>query len=549
MKGNENIDKQKIVEEYKTTKSGIETLALKYHIGKIKIKKILVEYGIEHKKRGGQPNNEPFIMSDSKIKKYINGDNFHYIIIDKKSGWSSSDIYNKGGKLTTYIKNEYGVEIPSLYDRNKYYKLTGNYWWEQYLEYKKIPNSETKKCPYCDWETIDVGNKSGMFETHLKKIHNITKFDYIKSFPNDKKYFYGASQILNLQLEDDENKFVTCKICGKKLTKICNIHLKTHGITKEKYIEKYGDNDLMCNDTYTKFNGLAHNMNISLTNNMEQRFTSKAEKEIIEYIEGFGVKCGKNRSILNGKELDIFIPSKNIAIEYNGNIWHSENFGGKDKHYHLSKLNDCNKQGIELIQIFDDEYIDNKELCLEKISNLLDLKQDKISITKDECKIKKITYSKYADFINNNKIHSSNKKPNVRLGLFNNKNMIGVVGFNNINEYNNIWEIEDIAIDNNFIKYDIYEMLIEYFIEKYIVSEIMLYTDRRWTININNNIYTKLGFTIGEILPPQYYFYNKRENKRIIPHSQMEIDNYNKLGYDRIWDCGLIKYVYTNERT
>lgn len=50
MRGNANINKQKIVEEYKTTKSGIETLALKYHIGKIKLKKILAEYGIEHKK-------------------------------------------------------------------------------------------------------------------------------------------------------------------------------------------------------------------------------------------------------------------------------------------------------------------------------------------------------------------------------------------------------------------------------------------------------------------------------------------------------------------
>ena len=320
MKENTNINEGRIVEEYTNTKIGIENLALKYHISKIRVKKILDEYGIEYKKRGGQPNNDTFIVNNIKMKKYINGNVFHYIVTDIKSGWESSDIYNKGGKLTQYIRDKYNIEIPSLYERNKYYKMTGNYWWEQYLEYKNIPNEKVKKCPYCDWETVDINNRSGMFETHLKKVHNISKFDYLKEFPNDKQYFNGASQILNLQLESDTNKFVTCKICGKKLTKICNSHLKTHGITKEEYVEKYGNGNLMCNETYTKFNGLAHSMNVSLTTHIGQRFTSKAETEIIEYIRSFGIECGKNRSILNGKELDIFIPSKNIAIEYNGNI-------------------------------------------------------------------------------------------------------------------------------------------------------------------------------------------------------------------------------------
>ena len=47
MRGNININERKIVEEYTNTKIGIEKLALKYHIGKIKVKRILDEYGIE----------------------------------------------------------------------------------------------------------------------------------------------------------------------------------------------------------------------------------------------------------------------------------------------------------------------------------------------------------------------------------------------------------------------------------------------------------------------------------------------------------------------
>src|SRR5699024_9676111 len=44
---------------------------------------------------------------------------------------------------------------------------------------------------------------------------------------------------------------------------------------------------------------------------------SKAEKELLEYVESLGFEAKSDRKILKGKELDIFIPEKNVAIEYN----------------------------------------------------------------------------------------------------------------------------------------------------------------------------------------------------------------------------------------
>lgn len=52
---------------------------------------------------------------------------------------------NQGGFLTTYINKEYNVSIPSLYERREYYKLTGNYWWEQWFYIIKIAKEQTKK--------------------------------------------------------------------------------------------------------------------------------------------------------------------------------------------------------------------------------------------------------------------------------------------------------------------------------------------------------------------------------------------------------------------
>ena len=214
MKSKIVLNKEEIANEYVNSHTGIEKLAIKYHVGKLKIKEILKEFNIDIKKRGGQLLNETFIINDPKIKKYINSNDYHYIVIDKNTDWQSNDIENRGGFITSYIKKQYNIDVPPLYERDKYYKLTGDYWWEQFVSYEKVPNKPTKKCPYCSWETIDTENKSGVFETHLLKAHHIDKIIYLKEHPEEKAYFYAVNPIVNLQMEEDTSKYVKCQICG-----------------------------------------------------------------------------------------------------------------------------------------------------------------------------------------------------------------------------------------------------------------------------------------------------------------------------------------------
>ena len=74
-------------------------------------------------------------------------------------------------------------------------------------------------------------------------------------------------------------------------------------------------------------------------------YTSKAEKEIMKFLRSNEIYCEKNRSILNGKEIDIFIPDKSIGIEYDGLRWHSQWKGHKSPSFHVSKTNECLKKG------------------------------------------------------------------------------------------------------------------------------------------------------------------------------------------------------------
>ena len=78
---------------------------------------------------------------------------------------------------------------------------------------------------------------------------------------------------------------------------------------------------------------------------------------------------------LDRKELDIYIPSLNLAIECNGSVYHHSSLNVRPfldntyKHpkYHLDKYDLCKENGIDLIHIFEFEDLDKWKLILNDI--------------------------------------------------------------------------------------------------------------------------------------------------------------------------------------
>lgn len=555
-----NINEDEICQDYINSNIGIEALALKNKVGKKKIKEILLKNNITIKKKGGQTKSINYVVDDFRKKKYINNNVYQYIVYDENSDFESTDIYNLGGVLTTYIKEKYQILIPSLYERRMYYMTTGDYWWEQYLKYKKINKLPHKKCPFCKWTTIDIENKSGAFEMHLLKQHNITKQKYIEIKPEESLYFTLINPTENLQMDNDEANYVICKICGKKLRKISNKHLCKHNINKEQYIELYGNDNIMSKNTLKKFQEVANKTNINLSKDRLDKFTSNAEIEIKEFLKEHGVECFKDRKLLKGVELDILIPNKQLAIEYNGNFWHTEIYGKKDRNYHYNKMLLCNKQDISLLQICDDEFIEKKELVLNKISHIIGVSEGE-KIYARKCIIKTIYKHESDDFLE--KFHIQGKcRGSVYYGCFYNDELIGVMVFKNGNLKNDGWELVRFATDYKYICCGVGGKMFKTFIKEYNPQTVSSFADRRWTTNIYNNLYIKIGFVIDKILKPDYKYYNNKlhNNKRIhkmslnknimikkfgLDKRLTEWEMARSLGYDRIWDCGLVKYIWT----
>ena len=116
---------------------------------------------------------------------------------------------------------------------------------------------------------------------------------------------------------------------------------------------------------------------------VNKQVTSSYEQEIADYISTFykGECIRNDRSILGGKELDLYYPEKKIAIEFNGDYWHNENHKPRD--YHYNKFKDCLNSCITLVSIFENEWKLKKIHIKNYLKDLFNGKNNSLSFNDD----------------------------------------------------------------------------------------------------------------------------------------------------------------------
>jgi len=285
---------------------------------------------------------------------------------------------------------------------------------------------------------------------------------------------------------------------------------------------------------------------------------SRGEEEIYNFISNLIGKENverRNRNILDGKEIDIYIPSLKMGIEYNGIVWHSEKFN-KGKYYHLEKTEKCFEKGIKLYQIFEDEYEEHKEIILGKIKHLLNKTGGIEHVPARKTVIKDIDINTSKEFLSKYHIQGYGKA-SVYLGCYYNDELVGVMTFKK--DGVDKWDLTRFATNYNYICVGVSGKLLKYFTDKYNPIEIKTFADRRWTIDKDNNLYTKIGFELDKIEAPDYRYtngagqfrrhkFNFRKNtlskKYELPLTMTENEMCKQLGFYKVWDCGLFKYVW-----
>lgn len=273
---------------------------------------------------------------------------------------------------------------------------------------------------------------------------------------------------------------------------------------------------------------------------------SSKEIEISEFISQYFNIRTNVRDIIDG-ELDIFVPELNIAFEYCGLYWHSAERIGKD--YHYKKYIKCKEKNIRLIQIFEDEYLYNKNLVLDKIKNILGKRTSKIYAR--NCTVTTVDYKLAKQFLDKNHIQGCGVT-SINMALLFENEIVGIASFLKCKEF--VYEMTRYCSKNvigGFSK------IMKNITFKY--DKIFTFADLRWSDGL---LYEKNGFYKTGFIKPDYSYCKseKRHHKfgfrkkllqsklKIYDENLSEYENCSINGYYRIYDAGKIKYQYDNSK-
>lgn len=281
---------------------------------------------------------------------------------------------------------------------------------------------------------------------------------------------------------------------------------------------------------------------------------SKGETELFDFIKSIADDAVPNyRKAYHSKEIDVFVPSKNIGFEFNGLYWHSEDVllnNNKSPKSDFDKKNEFSAEGITLIQIFEDEWHCKTDIVKSRIQNILTATQHKIYAR--ECSVSAITSKDAAKFCNEHHIMGAGRS-NVRYGLYHKAELVSVMTFskNNLSRKVTSWELNRFASKINTNVVGGASRLFARFVKDVNPESVISYSDNRWS---TGNLYQQLGFTKNHNGTPNYWYVAPNSLVRIHRFSlRKSVDNKLNLpekeirqqqGYLRIWDSGSSKWTW-----
>ncbi len=370
--------------------------------------------------------------------------------------------------------------------------------------------------------------------------------------------YYNQSEIA----KEKQRQFNLLKFGVENMNQV---HIKNYNNLHEDYVRSnfIKDNKFLIQEFQAYFNlqykaasQYKKQFNIQEQNKLD---VQKTQQELYRFIKSLNIsKVNYNdRSVLNGKELDIYIPDKKLAIEFDGLMFHSfgkskhtifNNFIEEDRNIHLSKTNVCQEKGIQLLHIFENEWLTKKDIWKSVIKNKLGLIDKKIYARK--CEIKKVQNSEKETFLNTNHLQGSCQS-SIDIGLYYNNELVSLMTFGK-SRFNKKYKYELLRFCN---KLDIIVVggaskLLSYF-RKHYNGNIISYANRRWS---NGDLYQKLGFSFVEVSEPNYFYFNLKDRVLIsriqfqkhklhkklstFNSSLSETQNMYNNGYRKIYDCG-----------
>ncbi len=510
-----------------------------------------LKYGVDHPSKI-----EGFLEKVKSTKKekygdenYNNREKAKETCLEKYNVDNSMKLESVQKKIKSTKKEKYGNENYNNREKAKETCLE-KYDKEHHMQSNEILNKqkETNKIKYNnDWNC----NLEKSLE-NLKKKNN-------EKFGSD---FFFSSEIHLNKIKTENLERLKTILKDSNLEFDINQYDKLRNKNKDGSIS-YLFYDIKCNDCGNKFKSRLINQIPICRKCNPITSNSKLHLEFKEFLNEIKINFIENdKHTIKPLELDFLITDKNLAIELNGNYWHSEISGGKDKNYHLNKSKLCNEKNIKLIHILEDEWIFKKEIVKSRIKHIMNITEN--TIYARSCKIKEVDINTKTRFLQENHIQG-NSIDKLRYGLFYKDELISLMTFSKERivtgnkSIESFWELNRFCNKLNHSIVGGFEKLLSHFKKHNSYEKITTYADCRWSgLDFKQTVYFKNNFTFLNITRPSYFFVNRKDyftryhRFTLAKHELLKLYPKDKNltgweiavknGYDRIWDCGTMKF-------
>jgi len=387
---------------------------------------------------------------------------------------------------------------------------------------------------------------------------------------------YGVPTVLALRDNKQKAKDALYKKYGEggnfatqeSKDKIAKTHSERYGchpsqlhIDKEKLNEYHNDAAFIVKYTNAtsvldlmKYYGMSRSSIHHRANDLglppKQSPDSAEERELYDFIAQYSTGVYRSdRTIIHPYELDIVIPSKQLAIEYDGIYFHSDIY----PNYHLNKTNLAFNKGYQLIHIFSDEWLFKRKIVESRLKSLLGVSDTRIYARNTI--ISNIDTQTERAFLEQNHIQGYSSSA-IKYGLYHESELVAIMTFGNP-RFSKSAEYELIRycskLNCNVVGGA--GKLFTHFVKQVDPKSVISYADKRWSVG---KLYELLGFVNTHDSAPNYFYVkggvrysrHKFQKHKLIHQlddfnpNESEYVNMQNNGYRRIYDCGNKVYVW-----
>lgn len=295
---------------------------------------------------------------------------------------------------------------------------------------------------------------------------------------------------------------------------------------------------------------------------------SKPELVLADFLKIFTKVEQRDRTILKPKELDIYLPESNLAIEFSGMYWHSHDSIEneiKNKNNHYNKYKECAHKGIRLLTVYESEWEEHEYAIKRLLRNAAGKSKGRLMARK--CELRKVDHKEAVVFYN--KYHPQGGAGNgEHYGLYWKNKLVACMRFtyganDRGDNRDRVWTLTRyatrITIAGGASK------LFKAFLAEYTPDEVKSFSDNRY---FSGGMYEQLGFTMEEETRPDYQVWSPKIGLKPKSHYQrrvieLRLKDHGKLeAYDpktdsrteremtylmgarRIYDCGKKRWVW-----